>query len=259
MKSKTMLSSRFTTTLTGLIVILATGLFMPVPATAEFSISFYTGQQLTENGDLHLKQRGTDLTFHDVRWDDRSFESPIFYGGRVSYWFDETPAWGAAIDFTHAKTILVGSDTVQVTGSRNGSPVNGPEPIANSIEHFELSHGLNMITFNGLHRWFPAGKRDQSPLGRLQYYAGLGAGFSIPHVEADIDGTRTKGYQTAAGPVVNGMLGLNYDFTSYLSGILEYKLSYADVRAHLNGGGSIDAATVNHQLIFGLAANFRLW
>ena len=63
----------------------------------------------------------------------------------------------------------------------------------------------------------------------------------------------------AAGPVINGMLGLNYDISRYLSGILEYKLSYADVRADLNGGGFIDAETVNHQLIYGLAVNFKLW
>lgn len=259
MRSNAMFSIRLATSMAGILVMLTTGLFMPIPAIAEFSVAIYSGKLLTDNGDLHLKQGTTDLTFNDVRWDDRSFESPIFYGGRISYWLDETPAWGLAVDFTHAKTILVGSDTVSVKGTRNGSPVDGHEPISGSIEHFELSHGLNMITFNGLHRWFPNGKRDQSQLGRLQFYTGLGAGFSIPHVEANINGVRTEGYQIAAGPVINGMLGLNYDLVSFLSGILEYKLSYADVRADLNGGGSIDAETVNHQLIFGLAANFKLW
>jgi lipid A oxidase len=245
--------------LMGLVAVLTMGLLMPVPAHAEFSVAVYAGKQLTNDGDLRLKQGNTDLTFNDVRWEDHSFESPIFYGGRISYWFDEMPGWGLAVDFTHAKTILVASDTVAVKGSRNGTPVDGPEPISGSIEHFELSHGLNMITFNGLHRWFPAGKRDRSPMGRMQLYTGLGAGFSIPHVEADIKGERTERYQMAAGPVINGMLGVNYDLFRFLSGVLEYKLSYADVRADLNGGGSIDAATVNHQFIFGLAANFRLW
>lgn len=242
-----------------LVLVLMTGLFMPLTANAEFSVAFYTGKQLTDNGDLQLKQGNTSLTFSDVRWEERSFEPPIFYGARISYWFDELPAWGLAVDFSHAKTILAAGDTVAVKGSRNGTPVDGPEPISASIQHFELSHGLNMITFNGLHRWFPAGKRDLSPLGRLQFHAGLGAGFSIPHVEADIGGVKTGGYQMAAGPVANGMLGINYDLYKYLSGILEYKLSYADVQADLNGGGSIDAATINHQFIFGLATNFNLW
>jgi lipid A oxidase len=257
-KSET-LFIRFGRTILALFAIMTMGLLIPTPATAEFSVAVYAGKLLTDNGDLHLKQGNTDLTFNDVRWEDRSFENPIFYGGRISYWFDEMPTWGLAIDFTHAKTILVASDTVSVKGSRNGTPVAGTEPISRSIEHFELSHGLNMITFNGLHRWFPAGKKDQSLMGRLQFYSGLGAGFSIPHVEADLNGERTERYQMAAGPVVNGMLGLNYDFFRFLSGVLEYKLSYADVQADLDGGGAINAGTVNHQFIFGLAANFRLW
>lgn len=259
MKSNRTISERFIRAMLGLLAVLATALLMPLPANAEFSVAFYTGKLLTDNGDLRLNQGNTALSFSDVRWDDRSFEPPIFYGGRVSYWFDELPGWGAAVDFTHAKTILVASDTVAVNGSRNGAPVDGHEAISATIRHFELSHGLNMITFNGMHRWFPTGKRDESPLGRLYLYTGLGAGFSVPHVEAEIGDTRTGGYQAAAGPVVNGMLGLNYDLYRYLSAILEYKVSYADVQADLNGGGSIDAETVNHQFIFGLAANFNLW
>jgi len=122
-----------------------------------------------------------------------------------------------------------------------------------------LTHGLNMVTFNGLYRWFPTGTRDQSPLGRMQPYAGLGAGFSIPHVEADVNGEKTGRYQVAAGPVINGMLGLNYDFTRALSGVLEYKLSYADVHADLDSGGYIDTETFNHQFISGLAGNSKPW
>ncbi|MFA7403026.1 MAG: hypothetical protein WC007_03465 [Pelobacteraceae bacterium] len=244
-------------TITGILI--AVGVLMPLSADAEISVALYSGKQFTSNGDLKLKQGQTDLSFRDVSWDDQSFESPVYYGARISYWFDEHSPWGMAVDFTHAKTYLNGSDTVAVSGTRNGTPVNDREPVSDSIRHFALSHGLNMITFNGLHRWFPAGTRDVTPLGRMQLHAGLGAGFSIPHVEADINGVLTNEYQVAAGPVINGMLGINYDLTRYVSGILEYKLSYADVRAELNGGGSIDAATVNHQLVFGLAANFNLW
>lgn len=234
-------------------------LLAPAAAIAEFSVALYAGKQFTGNGDLRLKQGQTDLKFHDVSWGDNSFESPIYYGGRVSYWFEDLPSWGLALDFTHAKTYLASGETVKVTGTRNGSPVNSREPVSASIQQLAFSHGLNMITFNGLHRWFPTGKRDLSLLGRAQLYAGLGAGFSIPHVEADINGVVTGEYQMAAGPVVNGLVGLNYDLNRYFSGILEYKLSYADVHGDLNGGGSIDAATMNHQLIFGIAANFNLW
>lgn len=241
------------------VVLVAAVLLLPLPAAGELSVALYAGRQITGNGDLQLKQGSTDLTFHDVSWDDRSFESPVYYGARVTYWFEDLPGWGAAVDFSHAKTYLAEDDIVTVTGSRNGAAVNGQSPVSADIEHFSLSHGLNMLTINGLYRWLPGGRRDLSPVGRLQFYAGLGAGFSIPHVEAKINGVTTGEYQVAAGPVVNGMAGINYDLTRSLSGMLEYKASYADVHARLNGGGTIDAATLNHQVIFGLAANFSLW
>jgi lipid A oxidase len=231
-------------------------------AAAEFSIMIYFGKVLTNNGEVRLTSGATDLTFHDVRWKDKSFNAPIYYGIRAGYWLDRSPEWGVAVDFAHAKTILHEEDVVPVTGYREGARVEGREAIDRTIRNFELSHGLNMLTFNGLHRWFPVGSGDGSRSGSLQCYTGLGAGFSIPHVEARLkdDGTGkekwTGRYQFAGGPVVNGMAGVKYDFADPLSGFLEYKLSYADVRADLSGG-EIDTASLNHQFISGLGGNVR--
>jgi len=54
------------------------------------------------------------------------------------------------------------------------------------------------------------------------------------------------------------MMGINYDIYRFISGFAEYKLTYADVEDDLKGGGTISTETVNHQLIFGLAAHFDL-
>ncbi|CAL1241618.1 outer membrane beta-barrel protein [Candidatus Methylocalor cossyra] len=227
------------------------------PARAELDLRFYAGKSVTDDGDLTLKQGNTHLTLHGVTWQDKSFESPIYWGARIGYWFDSRPNWGLSIDYTHAKTYLDDTRNARVSGIRDGVPVGGVEPIQRSIESFNMSHGLNMITFNGMYRWFAAGRRDESLLGRLQLYAGLGAGFSVPHVEAELKGRpRTYEYQAGAGPVVNGMVGVNYDLYKFLSGFLEYKLSYADVDAELKGGGTISTETVTHQFVFGVAAHF---
>ncbi|MDD5037094.1 MAG: hypothetical protein PHE55_20395 [Methylococcaceae bacterium] len=234
------------------------GLFTATPAKAELTVSLFSGKSITDDGDLTLKQDGTNLHFKDVRWNDRSFEDPIYYGARIGYWFDAMPNWGVSVDFTHAKTYLYEGDAVRVSGVRGGAAVNGVEPINNSVQHFAMSHGLNMITFNGLHRWFPAGKRDQTLLGRMQLYTGLGMGFSVPHVEADVGGVNTDRFDWGTGAVVNGMMGVNYDLYGFLSGFLEYKLSYNDVQADLKGGGSISAESVTHQIVFGLSGRFDL-
>ncbi|GAB6141869.1 outer membrane beta-barrel protein [Methylosoma difficile] len=236
---------------------LVSGLLMASVANAEINLALYAGQSFIDNGDLNLKQGTTNLTFHDVSWNDKSFESPIFYGARIGYWFDSAPNWGLSVDFSHIKNYLEYDKNALVTGTRaDGSTANGVEPISNSIQDFNMSHGVNTLTFNGQYRWFPTGQRDNSLLGRMQIYTGLGAGFSIPHVEAMISGVQTYEYQAGAGPVVNGMLGFNYDLVSFLSGFAEYKLSYVDVEDDLTGGGTINTETVNHQLIFGLAAHF---
>lgn len=227
---------------------------LPACAAAEVSVILYIGKQFTGDGELRLRKGETDLTFSGVRWDEESFRNPVFYGIRTSYWFDRAPQWGVGVDFTHAKTYLRQDDTVPVRGTRKGTEVDGRERISDSIRHFGLSHGLNMLTFNGLHRWF-AGPADRDATGGVQLEAGVGAGFSIPHVEADVEGHRTGRYQFPAGPVLNGMLGINYDLSRYLSGIAEYKLSWADVGAELEGGGSIEARTLNHQLVTGISGN----
>jgi lipid A oxidase len=238
-------------------VSLVSGLLMASVANAEINLALYAGQSFVDNGALNLKQGVTNLTFSDVSWDDKSFESPIFYGARIGYWFDSTPNWGLSIDFAHLKNYLEYGKSAQINGTdATGASVNGVAPISDHIQDFNMSHGVNTLTFNGQYRWFPSGQRDDSFLGRMQIYTGAGAGFSIPHVEALINNVRTYEYQAGAGPVVNGMLGINYDLVSFLSGFAEYKLTYVDVEDDLTGGGTINTETVNHQLIFGLAAHF---
>lgn len=258
MKLHEAIITRFAPTPLRLLTLLTAGLLAAPSANAELTVALFSGKSITDDGDLNLNQGNTNLNFHNVRWKDDSFGEPIYYGARIGYWLNNQPNWGFAVDFTHLKTILVEGDTVWARGVSNGVPVNSNQPISNSISDFEMTHGLNLVTFNGMYRWFPAGQRDSSLLGRMQLYTGLGAGFSVPHVEATIKGVDTFRYQWGAGPVVNGMMGINYDIYSVLSGFLEYKLSYADVHADLTGGGSISTQTVNHQLVFGLAAHFDL-
>jgi len=226
-------------------------------ANAEINLAFYSGQSFIDNGDLSLNQGKTNLNFNDVSWNDKSFEAPIFYGARVGYWLDSAPNWGFSIDYAHLKNYLEYDKNASISGTNaNGVSVNGSGPISDYIQNFNMSHGVNTVTFNGQYRWFPSGKRDSSLLGRMQIYSGLGAGFSVPHVEALIRGVQTYEYQAGAGPVINGMLGVNYDLISFLSGFAEYKLTYVNVEDSLNGGGTLSTETVNHQLIFGLAAHF---
>ncbi|MHC4223831.1 MAG: hypothetical protein ACYSX0_16450 [Planctomycetota bacterium] len=223
----------------------------------EYVVSAYGGTVATAAGDLRLvRPDDTHLTFADVAWHGESFTGPIFYGFRGSYWFQrDSSGWGINVDFTHAKAIAHTSQVAQVYGTKSGLPVDGKFPIRDNLEAFEMSHGLNFLTVNGMYRWFLKEERDKSFLGRLQFYLGGGLGIAFPHVEATVDGDRTQEYQLS-GPAAQGFTGFNIDLVGGLSTFLEYKLTAANNDLDLNGGGTIEADTLTSQFILGLSWGF---
>jgi lipid A oxidase len=226
-------------------------------ARAEWNISVYGGKSITHDNDLRFQglSGASRLTLHDVGWDDRSFENPLYYGLRVTHWFGACPEWGLALDFSHAKIYLDPDQVVKVSGRRAGLAIETREPIGSTLQSFNASHGLNLLTLNGTRRWFLKGERDNSFLGRLQPYVGLGAGTAVPHVEASVNGITTGEYQVA-GWTAQGFAGLNFDLMRYLALFLEYKASYADLDMKLAGGQRVVTEPLTHQFLFGLTFRF---
>lgn len=233
---------------TGATVIAALVCLTSAAARAEFRVSVYGGLGETQDSDVKLTQPGgTELTLKDVPWKGESFKSPLYYGLRATYWFDDAP-WGAALDFTHAKMIADPGDVVTVSGTRAGVPVNRNEPVGNTFSNLQLSHGLNLLTLNGLYRlqqWQP-----------VEPYAGLGIGVAIPHVETEINGVQTSKYEFG-GVAAQLLLGASVRAYDWLRFFAEYKLSYADVDVDLSGGGTLKTdAWTNHALV---GVSFRLF
>jgi lipid A oxidase len=216
-------------------------------AHAEWRVSVYGGASYTFDSDVKLKQPGgTDLTLHDVPWSDESFKSPIYYGARLGYWFNDSP-WGLALDFTHAKMIANSGDVVEVSGSRAGVPVSGQEPVGNTFSNLQISHGLNLLTLNGLYRLRP-------PIG-IEPYAGLGLGVAIPHIETRTGTVETQGYELA-GPAAQALIGIDAPVYKGVSAFVEYKLTYARISGDLEGGGTLDVNPWTNHFVFGLSYRF---
>src|SRR2546427_1596993 len=98
------------------LVLLGCSLGAGTAAKAEFVASLFGGMALTENNDLRLKQSGgTDLTFHNVSYEGKDFQSPIYYGARLTYFLSPNSHWGFGLEFFHAKLYLDAGDTVRVT------------------------------------------------------------------------------------------------------------------------------------------------
>lgn len=218
----------------------------------ELQIAGYTGDAITPDKDLRLRSPGgTDLTFHNAKFESKSFELPPYWGIRGTYFLPKNPRWGFAIDYTHAKLYMDEDQIVNVSGTRNGVPVNGSQPIRNDIDGFELTNGLNYLTANVVHRWFPRCQRDCSFVGRLQPYVGLGAGIAIPHVETTINGTRVHEYQEV-GPTVGGFVGTHVDLSQAFGAFLEYKVNYGKLDIDVGGGSRLELEPWTHALNVGL-------
>lgn len=223
-------------------------------AHAALVISIYGGKALTRDSDVTLQQPdGTDLTFQDVSWEDRSFDRPIYYGVRLTYWPSDSARWGVALDSTHAKIHADLDQTVTVVGIRGGNPVRGSEVLGDTFGNLAFSHGHNLITVNALYRWPPWTKTFA---GEVRPYIGIGAGVAYPHVEVDLNGVVTDEFQNA-GPAYQGLLGLDFKAFKYISLFTEYKLGYADIDADLKGGGSVQLKPWTHQFVLGASYSFR--
>ena len=224
-------------------------------ARAEVQLSIFTGVALTQDSDIDLHQAGgTDLTFHDVSFEGRDFETPPYYGFRALWFPTDASHWGFGGEFFHMKMYAETDDTVRVTGRRDGVPLNDTERIDQTIQSFSLSHGLNYALGDVVYRWMP-GRRGEDFLGHLTPYAGIGLGLAIPHVESEVNGSFHEEYQVH-GPGVEGLAGMNVALTRHWGLMFEYKFTYANLDSLDIPGGSIEVTPLNHHLVTGLTFSF---
>ena len=79
-----------------------------------------------------------------------------------------------------------------------------------------------------------------------------GIGIAVPHVEVTTGfGPRTFDFQTT-GVAVQGMIGVDFQLVDHVSLFTEYKLSYAQVDADLDNGGSLHTDVWTNHFIIGL-------
>ena len=208
----------------------------PIPVASGFQggfdISVYGGASASPHS-------GIDYDFNDglgarsanPSWDGASFEMPPYYGVRGTYWFDSAPNWGLALDFTHAK---VEADLAE----------------APDFTQLEFTDGINLLTANAFYR--------HEFTDRITPYAGVGVGLSIPHVEAFAanGSTQTAEYQVT-GVAASALVGVDFAITERISVFGEYKFSYAQVDADLNGGGYLETDLIINQAAVGLT--FKLF
>lgn len=227
------------------------------PAFAETTASFYLGASHTANSDVRISQpgSGSDATFRSVSWDSESFTNPVYYGIRVSHFFEDRPDWGIGFDYTHDKVFAKTSQVVQVDGAWNGAPVNEAAPMNQRVQSFSISHGVNILALNAYHRWTRQ-TSDSLLCLRCQPYAGAGLTYYVLHPENTVNGqSNAEGY-SGSGFGYQLLGGLHFGVTHTVGVFIETKYNSGKVEVGTAGGGRGETTLNSTQLLAGVSVAF---
>ena len=193
----------------------------------EFSI--YGGLQSSPHSRITGKHSTSGAQYSElVGWEGKSFDAPIYYGIRTTFWRSDKLSYGA--EFTHTKAYAP-NKALQSAG----------------FDRLEFTDGHNIITLNINKRW---------ELGEFNTYSLVGLGIAIPHVDAlPSGGQHTFEYQYS-GPAVRGAVGLSRKLNDKFSIFTEYQFTASDNKVSLRNGGSLNTKLLTNAINVGVSYNF---
>ncbi|WP_157932920.1 outer membrane beta-barrel protein [Roseovarius salinarum] len=201
------------------------------PARAEMVLSVYSGGNFSPDSTVDYDfNRGGGPGRVRASWDGESLKLPPYFGVRATWWFEDRPRWGVAIDNAHTKVTA--------------------DPMPAPFAELEFTDGINMVTGNLHYRFL----NDS----RVTPYVGAGVGFTTPHVEVtNLAGTsRTSEYQFG-GPAAEALIGVEARINARWAVFGELKTGYADISADLSGGGRLSTEVISNQVSIGVSYTLK--
>ena len=192
-------------------------------------IGVYGGIQSSPHSRITGKHSTSGAQYSElVGWEGKSFDAPIYYGIRTTYWRDDKLGYGA--EFTHTKAYAP-SEAFQNAG----------------FDRLEFTDGHNIITFNINRRW---------DLGEFKTYSLVGLGIAMPHVDAlPSGGLHTFEYQYT-GPAARAAVGLSRRLNEDFSFFTEYQFTASDNKVSLRDGGTLNTKLLTNAVNLGVSYNF---
>ena len=192
-------------------------------------IGVYGGIQSSPHSRITGKHSTSGAQYSElVGWEGKSFDAPIYYGIRTTFWRNDKLGYGA--EFTHAKAYAP-SNALQNAG----------------FDRLEFTDGHNIITLNIHRRW---------ELGDFKTYSLVGLGIAMPHVDAlPSGGLHTFEYQYT-GPAVRAAVGLSRKLSEDFSIFTEYQFTASDNKVSLRNGGTLNTQLLTNAVNAGVSYNF---
>jgi hypothetical protein len=227
-------------------------LVSPAIASAQIYGSISAGANHTGSADVTVTvpSAGLGVTYHDVQFSARPFDSPQYYVWRLGRLVGPAQRFGVEFEFTHLKVISNTAKSYVASGTIAGLAIPGGTalPMNAEVQEYQMTHGLNFLLVNGVAR-LPLGAH-----GRVSLVGRVGLGSTLPHAETNVLNQSSQHYEFA-GVGFGGSAGLVFKLTRILSVTADYKISDADPRITVVAGtGQMRA--VSQQVAIGLAFGF---
>ena len=235
------------------IVVFLAFLCICAPLRAEWRLEIYAGKFLPRRSDLTVRRpaAGDHITYYNVKWADRSFENPLYYGLRISKFASRESRIGFELEFVHAKVYSDPEAYLTAEGRLGNQPVTGIRRLGDYIQKFNISHGLNFAMANLVWRtarWRNGPFSAESPFAVFR----SGVGTCLCHTESVINGQAGEQYEWG-GPGFQTSIGGVLPINRALSLMLEYKFTHAWLRGLKVSGGKADSGIGGSHLVFGSA------
>lgn len=201
----------------GLAILLATA--TPACTQARWSFELFGGTSHSFRTPLTIRQKGEPDVRVTARYSTRPLEDAPYYAYRFARW---SGGHGWEAELVHHKVYL-----------------ENPPP---EVQHFEVSHGYNLVTVN--RAWM----RGAAVLR-------VGAGVVVARPEATIRGTRYEkgglfgGAYYPSGPTVQGAAGRRFHLAGGLSAEVEGKLTASYARIPIQDGRAVTPNVALHGLV----------
>ncbi|MBC7867172.1 MAG: hypothetical protein H7X88_06545, partial [Gloeobacteraceae cyanobacterium ES-bin-316] len=161
------------------------------------------------NGDnftLH-KTKAHDKPDMDAIWKSPTDVSIPQYNYRMGFYLNKQHTKAIEVNFDHIKYVVTDGQTVRVTGTIDGVPVNGDSVLnPSTFLHLEHTDGGNLLHINYVQQNTILRTRDKSrPLVNLLWKAG--AGINIPRTDFTYRGDRLNNQFHVAGYNISAEAG----------------------------------------------------
>lgn len=228
------------------------------PAGAEPFLEGFSGVNVTRDADVRIRQPAatSDFTVHDLSFTPRLSDGAPYYGLRAGYFFGEEPAWlGVALELFHFKVRGEVQDARRVSGTLDGSPVDARLPVDTVVQRFSIANGINYLMVDAIVRRGLLVDEDY-PHGRVQLYAGAGAGPVITYTYSTVRGERRSTGYELGGPGVQAFAGVRVLLFRHVGLFVEGKYTHAWLGVGVPRDGQADVTESSVHLVGGLSLVF---